>query len=93
MRNVPIVQSQVIASANLAAIPMQEKYACSVVVNFSVNFVPTNWVDLASATVTVASGATSIIPKTDMCYQYMRLVWTRTGGTGSFTAITNVQGF
>jgi len=117
MRNAVIIQTQVIASTNLAAIPLQQKFSVSAIATFTVNdaagtlkiqvsndapvgqqpeyYTPsaTSWVDLAGATVTVASGAVAIIPKTDVCYQYMRLVWTRSGGTGSFTVNTNVQGF
>lgn len=117
MRNAVIQQNQNNTSANLTAIPLQQKYSFSVIATFSdgsaagtlkvqisndappfsglqpEQFVPTNWVDLASATVSVASGGTVVIPKTDISYQYMRLVWTRSAGSGTFLVNTNVQGF
>lgn len=46
---------------------------------------PSHWNDLSGVSVTVASGATSHIPKFDTCYQWIRFVWTRTGGAGTFT--------
>src|ERR1051326_4982637 len=49
-------------------------------------FTPTHWNDLSGASVTVAAGATSLIPRFDVCYQWIRLVWTSTGGAGTMTA-------
>lgn len=57
------------------------------------SFLPTNWLDVPSATVTVAAGATSFIPMpTQICYRWLRLVWTRTAGAGTFTVFMNAQG-
>lgn len=59
-----------------------------------IDWVPTNWVDVPSATVTVAAGATSLIaPIANMCYRWLRLVWTRTGGAGTLTVNINAQSF
>ncbi len=45
----------------------------------------TNWVDIPSATVTVTAGSTVTIPKTEICYQWVRFVYTHSGGTGNIT--------
>lgn len=47
---------------------------------------PSNWSDIASATVSVNDDGTYLIGKTDICHQYIRAVYTRTSGTGSMTA-------
>lgn len=39
---------------------------------------PTNWTDIASATASVTAGSTALIPKTDICYQWLRAVFTPT---------------
>jgi hypothetical protein len=50
---------------------------------------PSNWTDIASATVTLtASPGTFLIPKTDLCYRWVRVVYTRTGGGGALTVKT-----
>jgi len=57
------------------------------------SFSPTNWVDVANTSQTVASGATVLIPYTQICYQWVRVVWTETTpGTSTITAEINVQG-
>lgn len=48
---------------------------------------PTNWSDVPSATVTLTGTAGIFsIPKTDLCYNFVRVVFTVSGGTGSVTA-------
>ncbi len=48
---------------------------------------PTHWNDLPSpASQVVASGATTLIPSVALDYEYIRVVWTRTGGGGTVTA-------
>lgn len=49
-------------------------------------FTPTNWSDIPTATATSAAGATVLIAATNVCYQFIRVVWTRTAGAGTFTA-------
>ncbi len=46
---------------------------------------PTHWNDVPSTAQTVAAGATTLIPNTLCCYEWVRVVWTRTGGGGTFT--------
>ena len=53
-------------------------------------FVPTNWNDLSGVTVNVTAAGAFLIPKFDVCYNYVRIVYTKTSGTGSITA--NVKG-
>lgn len=47
-------------------------------------FTPTNWSDIPNATSAVASGVGSAIVVANMCFSYIRAVYTRTGG-GSTT--------
>lgn len=47
-------------------------------------FVPTNWFDIPSATVTVAGAGTAGIAKTEICYNWIRVVQTG-AGTGAAT--------
>lgn len=60
------------------------------------SFVPptASWVDVPLATATIAAGVAAIIPMPlNICYTYLRVVWTRSGGTGAFTVEMNIQGF
>jgi hypothetical protein len=58
---------------------------------------PINWVTIAGATVPVTAGAANyIIPYTNVCYCWLRVVYTDTsGGTGTArqTTIFNAKGF
>src|SRR5579872_4422788 len=45
--------------------------------------VPTNWTDIASATVSVSAAGTFLIPKTEICYQWIRVVYTNSGTGGT----------
>jgi hypothetical protein len=51
-------------------------------------WVPTNWVDLASVTIPVTAAGSFLIPKFDVCYQFIRAVYT---GTGTGTAVANLK--
>ncbi len=50
------------------------------------NATPTNWNDIPNTSQTVASGATTLIPNTLCAYQWVRVVWTQSGGAGTVTA-------
>lgn len=52
---------------------------------------PTNWTDIPSATVTVTTAGSVLIPKLDLSYQYIRVVYTNTG-TGTVQAVLSVLG-
>jgi hypothetical protein len=55
------------------------------------NTVPTNWSNIPSATVTVTGNGSFLIPKTDLCYQWVRLVYTNTG-TGTISVVFKALG-
>jgi len=55
------------------------------------NFVPTNWSAIPNATVTVTGNGSFLIPKTDLCYQWVRLVYTNTG-TGTISVVFKALG-
>lgn len=52
---------------------------------------PTNWSDLSGASVAVSGAAAFLIPKTDCCYQYVRLVYTNSG-TGTISVVFKALG-
>ena len=57
------------------------------------SFVPTNWIDIPNTSQTVTAGSAIIIPYLQICYQWVRVVWTETTpGTSTITAEINVQG-
>jgi hypothetical protein len=54
----------------------------------STTFTPTNWVDVpgTTATATVASGAACVLyVPVNFVARYYRVVWTRSGGAGTFS--------
>lgn len=53
-------------------------------------FVPVNWVDIPSASVAVASGASVLITIAQMNYRWIRAVYTRSAG-GSSTVNVNMN--
>jgi len=61
--------------------------------NDSVKDAPTNWSDLASATIAVTAASVLVLPKIDVCYQWARLVYTKTSGTGVVNARVKTIGF
>lgn len=53
-------------------------------------FVPTNWTDIPSASASITSGASVIIPIYNMAYSYIRAVYTRSsGGSSTITVAMN----
>lgn len=59
--------------------------------NFTSSVAPANWTDISSATVTVAAPGVMLIPKTDLCYNWIRLVYTNSG-TGTVSVVLQAQG-
>lgn len=51
---------------------------------------PTNWVDITNATSTISSGVGPAILLANMCYAYIRVVYTRSSG-GSTTISVNMN--
>lgn len=49
---------------------------------------PVNWTDLPAATVAIKSATTFLIPKTDICYSFIRLVYT---GSGAGTVTVQIK--
>jgi len=56
-------------------------------------FTPTNWADIANATVSVSAGGTVAVPVTELSHRWVRVVFTRSAGAGTLTARLNAQGF
>ncbi len=52
---------------------------------------PTNWSDLSGASVSVSGAGAFLIPKTDLCYQYIRAVYTNSG-TGTISVVIKALG-
>lgn len=53
----------------------------------------TNFADITGATVNIASATTVFILKTEICYAFIRLVYTNSGTpTGTITAVLQTQG-
>lgn len=52
---------------------------------------PSNWSDVPSASIAISGAGAYLIPKTDMCYQWARLVYTNSG-TGTINAIFKALG-
>lgn len=48
---------------------------------------PTHWSDITDASIEVSSAGTYCIPFTEICYQYVRVVWVRSSGTGNLTTV------
>jgi|SRR6185312_5000575 len=55
--------------------------------------VPTNWTDIASATVSVTGAGSFLIPKTEICYQWVRVVYTNSGTGGTIAVMVKTIGF
>lgn len=51
---------------------------------------PTHWFDITSATVSVSAAGTVGIVKTEICYQWIRAVWTETNAAAG-TISVNIQ--
>lgn len=54
--------------------------------------VPTNWSDIASASVAVSGAGSFLIPSLSLCYQWIRVVYTNTG-TGTIACMVKIIGF
>jgi hypothetical protein len=54
---------------------------------------PTNWTDIASASATVSGAGTALIPKTDLCYQWIRVSVSSSSGAGNLQVNVKVIGF
>jgi hypothetical protein len=57
------------------------------------NQVPTNWSDIPGTTVAVSAAGSFLLPKIDVCYNRIRLVYVPTSGTGTVSANIKTLGF
>jgi hypothetical protein len=55
------------------------------------NQLPVNWSNIPSATVTVTGAGVYLIPKFDLCYQYIRASYTNTG-SGTISVVIKTLG-
>ena len=56
------------------------------------NFIPNNWSNLGSA-VTVTTAGVQLVPQTQVCYSWLRAVWTKNNGSaGTITVNIASQG-
>jgi hypothetical protein len=53
----------------------------------------TNWVDLSGASVSTSGAGNYLIPKFDVSYEWIQLVYTKSSGTGTLTATIKTIGF
>lgn len=51
---------------------------------------PANWVDLPSASSTISGAGTTLIASTEICYQYIRAVYTHNNGSAG-TITVNIK--
>ncbi len=48
---------------------------------------PTNWTDISGATVSISANGVVGIPKTDLAYEWVRVVYTHSSGTGGLVTV------
>lgn len=54
--------------------------------NLPGSFTVTNWSDIPAASIAVGAGGVVLVPLTNICFQWVRVVFTRTAGAGTITA-------
>ena len=89
-----VLASQTAASVNSNAIPSQNLFNASAQMvvtgagagtlviqgsNDPVSSTPVNFTNIPNATVTIAGAGSYLIPKTDLCYAWVRVSYTNTG--------------
>ena len=55
------------------------------------NTPPVHWSDIPSASIVVSGAGAFLIPKTELCYQWVRLVYTNSG-TGTISIVFKALG-
>jgi hypothetical protein len=91
------VQAVVTGSASAGAVKLQGSndapYDMNSALPRSSPWVPTNWTDIASATATISGPGTLLIPVTNICHQWLRVVTTQTAAVvQTVTAVADVAG-
>lgn len=61
--------------------------------NVASNFTPTNWTDITGASVAVAGTTPVAILLSTVSYRWIRVVWIRTAGAGTFTVSVKSIGY
>jgi hypothetical protein len=54
---------------------------------------PVNWSDISGASVSVTGSGAFLIPKLDLCYRYIRAIYTNSSGSGDITANFEGMGY
>lgn len=96
----------VTANADSEAIPTDYQVACSLQVittgtatgTLKMQFSndrdnPTHWSDIPNASITISAAGVTNIPKTDICYKWIKVNLSGFSGTGTVTANYNSFGF
>lgn len=90
------MSGQAVFSSNTLAGSLQLQFSDDLAAGLSVDSngkpIPVNWSNIGSS-IAVTSGATTAIPLTELCYRWVRVTWTQTGGTGTITLNANTIGF
>lgn len=105
--NIHIIPVQAAATVTTAAIDSRNLFACSAQITATgagagtliiqasdddiPNGPPVNWSPIPLATITVSAAGAFLIPRTELCYQYVRLVFTNTG-TGTISVVFKALG-
>jgi hypothetical protein len=84
------VSAQIAASAGAAG-TMKLQASNDVNENFVSQFAPANWSDIPSASILVTGPGAFLIPNTEVCYQWIRVVYTNTG-TGTISVVFKALG-
>jgi hypothetical protein len=94
--NLVHVSAQVVfgsASSQIGTVKLQASNDFDVSGNLS-DFAPSNWSDIPSTTSSVfASARTYLVPKFDVSYNYMRVVYTQSSGSGSLKVNVKANGW
>jgi hypothetical protein len=83
--------------ANAGTVKLQGSNDICAFGNIASAFTPTTWVDIPASLIdgsgTVAAGGAVTLSIKQLCYAWVRAVWTPSAGAGTITAIVNTQGF
>lgn len=105
--NIHIIPVQAAATITTAAIDSRNLFACSAQITATgsaagtliiqasdddiSNGPPVNFSPIPLATIAVSGAGTFLIPKTDLCYQWVRMVFTNSG-TGTISVVFKALG-
>lgn len=53
--------------------------------------IPSNWTDLPGATIAMAAASIQILARTSVSYNWLQVIYTRTGGAGTLTVNIKAQ--